>query len=1236
MPANTTPPSKSRRIARWLLWSFGGILFALILVLVALLLVPRFASTEWSKEQLEDQASQVIHRPVRIGSLIWTWDRGILLKGLEIADDPLFSRKPIASIDRILIDVDIPQLADGKLAFNLEVEGLQCNLIRDKNGQTNLGLLLSSITPPKEPSTIPAPEDRPYTPLFTLPLDVNARLFMDKISIDIEDRIQEHLLSIHDASLLLNIPSLTAKPIQLQIHMEQEMDGKFLPPLRLGARIEGLIDSGRGLNLKGTSVNMHGNLPGFQVQAAGSLGDMGMKAKLKLDLAPLMLAVGPFLPPSLPDTSGNLELEMRASFDTENAIDFDVKLTGTDLTASGGPLRERKEGPLNLKLLHEGSLNARSGILDIRKGEIQIQEKSRLSWRGTIKDLDKPQRQTDLLIGPVSLNLDELFSLSKGFVPGGIVLVPEAGKGTLKPGLSIREIKISGPVPSGPTRVELQGFDLNISYIKTAASGGSIIARDMTLGIEKGEILLRSFFPAETSLKANLNLKNLDLSGKNEIKIEQFSVPRFYVAATDVALNKKALFGITAKIDLDESLVLGTLNSPSKTRLSQLQHSMRAQFVMPPSPSLTASVNKITFSTPSLSLKPPSHNAISTRVEMEGGVEGINIQRLKPFQFDFKGLQAQLSAGDLFKADIKALISHSGLKRLDTSGRITLDLKKLTTLLSKTMKPKGDFEGKMEVGWNFRGRRPDSREIDRLTNKVIPLPERVRDMGFLKDLEITARLKDLGVTLPFKPDSSFKATRINSTLPLKLHFTNGLSRTSLEGRILFGRIDELPIPLKLLKPLQTTLSFSGVTENLRDLQFSEVMEIETLGIKQSLDISLSRIDRLLGQGNKPELPLFLEKLEGSLVAEVRADLVPALSRYTRGISLEGPLKAGLEIRLDGKRLLTARPSLKSEGLNIGMENRLNINGLHANINLEKQVKILAPVEKDTTARAAKPHLSVEVLQSRKPASSRSPEDMRNRMSRRLMEDLRGRIAKRPSLSFDSAHIETGPLGLDISDYEMEFRLARSLPSIDYFQFDVMGGTAVGAISISRDRDLFILHMESSFSGLDAARLSPFSLMPGETMGPSQKSENLPGDTELSGELSLRLPISEDPDQTLNNLSAALRLTHIGSRTLERFLYAMDPYESNETISRQRNILRQGTPRWIDLKIRHGNLSLTGEVEVKGVKVQLPSIERFNVTALPLHRKLEKNLSSLGPVVNALKTLSADAIIIQGGEARFAP
>ena len=151
-------------------------------------------------------------------------------------------------------------------------------------------------------------------------------------------------------------------------------------------------------------------------------------------------------------------------------------------------------------------------------------------------------------------------------------------------------------------------------------------------------------------------------------------------------------------------------------------------------------------------------------------------------------------------------------------------------MLPTPIKPKGNYKGKVEVGWNFKGRRPDNREISRLTKKDIPLPERMRDMGFLENLEITAKLKDLDVAIPHKPGSSFKAAQINTTLPLKLHFKKGVSRTGLEGKIVFGSIDELPFPVKLLKPLHTTISFSGAAENLRDLQFSETMQIKPLGI----------------------------------------------------------------------------------------------------------------------------------------------------------------------------------------------------------------------------------------------------------------------------------------------------------------------------------------------------------------------------------------------------------------------
>ena len=100
-----------------------------------------------------------------------------------------------------------------------------------------------------------------------------------------------------------------------------------------------------------------------------------------MDLAPMLTAVRPILP-SMPDASGKLQMEAAVSLDSESSIDFDIRLTGKDLTASGGPLKERKGGPLNIEILNVGSVNTHLGILHIRKGEIRIQEKSRLSWAG--------------------------------------------------------------------------------------------------------------------------------------------------------------------------------------------------------------------------------------------------------------------------------------------------------------------------------------------------------------------------------------------------------------------------------------------------------------------------------------------------------------------------------------------------------------------------------------------------------------------------------------------------------------------------------------------------------------------------------------------------------------------------------------------------------------------------------------------------------------------------------------
>jgi translocation and assembly module TamB len=105
-------------------------------------------------------------------------------------------------------------------------------------------------------------------------------------------------------------------------------------------------------------------------------------------------------------------------------------------------------------------------------------------------------------------------------------------------------------------------------------------------------------------------------------------------------------------------------------------------------------------------------------------------------------------------------------------------------------------------------------------------------------------------------------------------------------------------------------------------------------------------------------------------------------------------------------------------------------------------------------------------------------------------------------------------------------------------------------------------------------------------------------------MSLRVPVTAHAGTVMGNLDAVFRLTHIGARTLERLLYAMDPHENNESIVRQRALLKKGTPRWIEVLIRNGNLSLTGEVAVGGSTIQLPAIRRLSVASLPIRKQIQ--------------------------------
>ena len=296
-------PKKSgfSSILKWSLWLFGALLSAILLAALLIFLLPRIVSTDWAKQKVELYAARAIHRPVHVQNLSWTWDRGILLEGLEIDDDPSFSDKPILSFKRFLLSLNYRQLLELRVVVLTELDGAHVNLIKKKGGLTNLESLLSGISQSSAPAAEPEKKRPGTSSLFPPPVrDIQARMSLDNLSLRMDDREQGRHFLVTDASFLLDAPSLVHKPIDLSFSAREEMDGKPLPPIRFKAKIRNLISKESSLNIKGLSADIQGNFPGVEISVAGSAANMGMQAKLALDLEPLRKGVAPFSLPRHP------------------------------------------------------------------------------------------------------------------------------------------------------------------------------------------------------------------------------------------------------------------------------------------------------------------------------------------------------------------------------------------------------------------------------------------------------------------------------------------------------------------------------------------------------------------------------------------------------------------------------------------------------------------------------------------------------------------------------------------------------------------------------------------------------------------------------------------------------------------------------------------------------------------------------------------------------------------------
>ncbi|MGA1867699.1 MAG: hypothetical protein ACMUJM_04030 [bacterium] len=1071
-----------RKLGKWLLYIsvfFTGLLF---IILTVLFFLPRALSTERFRVFLEGKATEAIHRNIHIEKMTWRWSEGIVMRGIDMKDDPSFSSQSLLSIGEITLVMHVKELLKGRIALFFQCDDLHAHIIRDKEGATNLQRLVSELGESR--STKKSSVDKP----FILPLDLQGTVAFRTISLYVEDQSQGKVIEAKNSSFTLTVPSLLTKPIDVELMAELSVDGQDLPPVHFATSIRDIFNAEGLMNIQNAVITSKGSLLGINMAVNGSLREEGVESKINIDAGSLMETCKALLPPDIAatDIGGDFELLCHAIGDPSHQLSFETSLTGAGLSGSGGLLKEKTLGPVDFTLHTQGSFHQ-------NEGRVSIDE--------------------------LTLCMPELY------------------------------VKIGG------NTLHIEDMNLLLSYLRAS---------------------LKHCALSEASLQGSLRINQMRIEGPNNLMIEKLQMPA--VAIKAAFHGKEELLVTLDELSLGASSVL-------------LEH--------------------------------PELGAFKTGVEATTRIEQIKISNEN--RIDITGIETSVAFDKFLEIHMEAGAENLAITHMDTKGSIIVTVPELIEHLPFSLKDtithRARVDGTVRVGWNMRGRLPRDAEVEKLKS-FSTLTSFDNGMEFLEAFEVGISLKDIAVDMPLSAHDSIKVSGISTDKPVMVVLEGGgVKRATIEGDIGVRSIEQVPSFQGLKKPLKGSIYFSILQDSLKEMKISERIRIDQLQLEQSAHVTLSGIDRVLHRRLDMPLPLLLTLLRGEVHGECSIGEGADLAALSDGINLKGHLNAGLDVTLLSGRNIGARCWVDSSDMDVEIRELLKAHKLQLSMNFDKRYEIIhGKGEEDESALSA--HLLSEVVLQPATGEVTSPAG-KEQIASRLVSDMEGQLRKRRSLSCASVHINAEPIPLLFNNIMLDVRLDRGLPIMDHFQIDVLGGTLVSSLSLSREGEEFFIRLKGLFSGVDASRLFPGVI------------HNIPSEeTEISGQLSLITPLSAQFRTLLAEMELVMEITHIGSRTLERILYAMDPYEGNEIIVKQRKLLRTGTPRWIKLDMKRGSLLVAGEVAVSGISIPLPQVD-VNAAHLPGINKFQPSLSFLDRVHQGLNILSSDILEIDDqGRVRF--
>ncbi|HEY6007713.1 MAG TPA: hypothetical protein VIU40_05270, partial [Geobacteraceae bacterium] len=561
-------------------------------------------------------------------------------------------------------------------------------------------------------------------------------------------------------------------------------------------------------------------------------------------------------------------------------------------------------------------------------------------------------------------------------------------------------------------------------------------------------------------------------------------------------------------------------------------------------------------------------------------------------------------AGDFLRLSARAGLSAASPQVVTTDGKARLDLGRVLPIAASFL-PKGvDAKGVADASWDLaapvaKGPLPKEQNPLRLARAASEMIERG---------DVTLSLDTRDVTIPAK-SGKIGLGSLRTSLPLRLLVPGRGGKIRLEGGVDFEGLSGLPGAAGQVPAQRGSFLVRGELADWKTLRLKEELQVSPLGLSQVAEGTVSRLEALMEDKGALGTSTLLKHLDAALSARVEALFPDRLTQLPGGLELSGRSTAAVNVNLAAGNELRLRAQVETRNLGARLKNGTTVEGVRADLFIDRTYALAKGKGEAWTP------LSITLV---RPAPESRSVAGAAEIAGRVREDLGGQESGSRRFTIRRLATRANDIPVELASLEGELLLNPQQVGLSFFQTEMLGGTLRTRGVIDLRPELPTVSAACSFSNLEAALLLPAEV---------RRKGKAGQDTEISGEMTFDAPLVAKERELLEGVRMRLNLRKIGSDTLERALFSLDPYERNEKLVAQRKMLRHGNLKWLSATTLDGAFSLEGEVQVKGVDVALPRVERIRLSEMSIKKQMAKTVAGVAALRGVLDLVRADTLLV---------